>query len=42
MRYAYALKIHNAAPSFVKLDINDELRQFVKGKGYGEFRENGR
>lgn len=34
VRYTEALKIHNATPGFVDLEINDELRQFVKGKDY--------
>jgi hypothetical protein len=34
VRYADALKLHCASPGFVDLDINDELRQFVKGKDY--------
>ncbi|KAJ2948940.1 hypothetical protein O0L34_g5875 [Tuta absoluta] len=34
VRYAEALKIHNAAPGFVDLEVNDELRQFVKGKDF--------
>lgn len=34
VRYTEALKIHNATPGFVDLDVNDELRQFVKGNDY--------
>lgn len=34
IRYADALKVHNASPGFVELEVNDELRQFVKGKDY--------
>ncbi|XP_059059617.1 uncharacterized protein LOC131852893 [Achroia grisella] len=34
VRYTDALKIHCATPGFVELDINDELRQFQKGKDY--------
>lgn len=34
IRYTEALKVHCATPGFVELDVNDELRQFVKGKDY--------
>lgn len=34
VRYTDALKLHIATPGFVDLEVNDELRQFVKGKDY--------
>ncbi|VVC95300.1 unnamed protein product [Leptidea sinapis] len=34
VRYTDALKLHNASPGFVNLEVNDELRQFVKGKDH--------
>ncbi|CAH0713757.1 unnamed protein product, partial [Brenthis ino] len=34
VRYNDVLKIHNAAPGFVEIQINDDLRQFIKGKDY--------
>lgn len=34
VRYSEVLKIHCAQPGFMELGVNDELRQFIKGKDY--------
>lgn len=34
VRYSEVLKTHSAHPGFIELGINDELRQFIKGKDY--------
>lgn len=34
VRYSEVLKTHSAQPGFIELCVNDELRQFIKGKDY--------
>lgn len=34
VRYTDSLKIHCASPGFTDLEVNDELRQFLKGKDF--------